>query len=78
MKMEQVREEERKQKEYAEQVCSYTNSPLTHHPQLVLFQLEKERVDKCRSCTCQLFGLGSSNKTSSPSTAAVANSNPIH
>ena len=72
--MEQVREEERKRKEYAEQVC--TNSPLTHHPQLVLFQLEKERADKRKGRTCQFFGLGSSNKTSSPSTAAVANSNP--
>ena len=72
--MEQVREEERKRKEYTEQVC--TNSPLTHHPQLVLFQLEKEKADKRKGRTRQFFGLGSSNKTASPSTAAVANSNP--
>ena len=41
-----------------------------------MFQLEKERTEKRKSRTHQFFGLGSSNKTSSPSTAAVANSNP--
>ena len=47
-----------------------------HHELLVLlFQLERERNEKRKSRTCQFFGLGSSNKTSSPSTA-VANSNP--
>ena len=55
-----------------------TNSPQTCHPQLVhvLFQLEKERADKRKGHTCQFFGLGSSNETSSPSNAAIANSNP--
>ena len=41
-----------------------------------MFQLEKERTEKRKSRTRQFFGLGSSNKISSPSTAAVANSNP--
>ena len=50
-----------------------------HHKHIthkLLFQLEKERADKPKSRTRQFFGLGSSNKTSSPSTAVVANSNP--
>ena len=42
----------------------------------MLFQLEKERADKCKGRTHQFFGLGSSNRTSSPLTAAVANSSP--
>ena len=41
-----------------------------------MFQLEKERTEKCKSRARLFFGLGSSNKTSSPCTAAVANSNP--
>ena len=38
--------------------------------------MAKEREEKRKSRTRQFFGLGGSNKTSSPSTAAVATSNP--
>jgi len=33
--------------------------------------MEKEQAEKRKSCTHQFFGLGSSNKTPSPSTAAA-------
>ena len=34
--------------------------------------MEKEQAEKRKSCTHQFFGLGSSNKTPSPSTTAPA------
>ena len=72
--MEQEKEEERKREEYAKQVCM-KSLHMYHHNVVLLFQLEQQRAEKRKSRTRQFFGLGSSNKTSSPSTA-VATSNP--